>query len=270
MNCFVKNVVAESQTAPEIKTLIPDAGLRRRMSRILKTAVATAVECAGGVGAPEQPDAIITATGLGLLTDSERFLRNMIAENEQLLNPTPFIQSTFNTVGGQIAMMGRNHGYNVTYVNRSQGFEDAMLDAMMRFADRESRTALVGAFDEQTPAQHRIMERMGFWRRCEECEGAVFALLTAEPSAHALAEVAVLDFPARPLAAEACLRQSAATPRAVLLTEEPRQTGLSPVAAAQRFAAGVRAITEGAEEVILYNEHRGRRPSVMVLRCIGR
>ena len=157
MKCYINNVVTNQQVTTDIKLLIPDAGLRRRMSRVIKSAVTTAVECIGGVEKIDDMDAIITATGWGCLADSERFLRNLIEDKEQMLNPTPFIQSTFNTVGGQIALLRHNHCYNVTYVNRGHSFEDAVLDAIMRIEDEESNNILIGAFDEQTPSQQRLI-----------------------------------------------------------------------------------------------------------------
>ncbi len=269
MKCYVENSITDKQVTSDIKELIPDAGLRRRMSRILKSAVTTAVECAGGIEGIDAVDAIITATGLGCLADSERFLRNMIADKEQLLNPTPFIQSTFNTAGGQIAMLQHNHCYNVTYVNRGHGFEDALLDALMRMADSESRRVLVGAFDEQTPSQYKIMERMGFWRRGTCGEGAVFTTLTADHSESAVAELSCLDFLPQPIAEEECIDKYAGNRNTALLKNSVDDKGLFPVVSAQLFADGIAKIAGGAKQVIIYNEHGGDRPTVMVLKCIG-
>ncbi len=146
---------------PDYKLYIPDATLRRRMSRIVKMGVAAALRCVAQ--AQVQPDAIITATGLGCLADTEKFLDNLI-DNEQLLNPTPFIQSTFNTVGAQVALMLGNHGYNNTYVHRGFSFESALLDAMMQLADNGTENILVGCFDEITDTSFEIMHRLGFWK----------------------------------------------------------------------------------------------------------
>jgi len=269
MKCYVENIVTDKQVTSDIKELIPDAGLRRRMSRILKSAVMTAVECAVGIEGIGRMDAIITATGLGCLADSERFLRNMIADNEQMLNPTPFIQSTFNTAGGQIAMLRHNHCYNVTYVNRNHGFEDALLDALMRIADSESHRILVGAFDEQTPSQYKIMDRMGFWRNGICCEGAVFTTLTAELSTSSVAELSCIDFLPQPITPKECMSRYSDGDNAVLLSNSVDDKGLFPVVSAQLFADGVRNIASGAKQVIIYNEHGGDRPTVMVLKCIG-
>ena len=71
-------MTTNSDVVTDIKQLIPDAGMRRRMSRVIKMAVTTAVETLGGVENIAPLDAIITATGWGCLADSERFLRNVI------------------------------------------------------------------------------------------------------------------------------------------------------------------------------------------------
>lgn len=269
MRCYIDRVVADRDVATDIKLLIPDAGLRRRMSRVIKNAVTTAVECVEGVENIDSLDAIITATGWGCLADSERFLRNIITDKEQLLNPTPFIQSTFNTVGGQIALLRHNHCYNVTYVNRSHSFEDALLDAMMRIEDCESSNILVGAFDEQTPSQHRIMERMGAFRKCADGEGAVFMRLTADRLATSIAQVDNIDFITKSLTAEECMEQYATTDSVKLLYNSYSEHGLFPTSSAYTFAEAVKLIQQGCEQVVIYNEYFGATPVVLSIRCIG-
>lgn len=269
MKCFVNRVVRDHDVATDIKLLIPDAGQRRRMSKVIKTAVSTAVECVGGVENIASLDAIITATGWGCLTDSERFLRNVIGDKEQLLNPTPFIQSTFNTIGGQIALLSHNHCYNVTYVNRSHSFEDALLDAMMRIADGESENILLGAFDEQTPSQHAIMERMGIYRKVQDGEGAVFAILTASPAKEeSIAQIDKIDFLAQSLTEEECLEKYASNPESKLLYNSFKEYGLFPTSSAYCFAEAVKQIEEGAAEVIIYNEYFAAKPVVLRVKCI--
>lgn len=269
MRCYINRVVTDTQVATDIKLQIPDAGLRRRMSRVIKSAVTTAVECVAGVENIDSLDAIITSTGWGCLADSERFLRNIISDKEQLLNPTPFIQSTFNTVGGQIALLRHNHCYNVTYVNRSHSFEDALLDAMMRIADGESQSVLVGAFDEQTLSQHRIMERMGLYRKCNDGEGAVFAHLTAEQNAESVAQIDKIEFLSRTLTAEECSAIYASDKTSVVLYNEYAKYGLFPTSSAFCFAQAVQLIEDGTREVVVYNEYFGATPVVVRVKCVG-
>lgn len=269
MKCYIDRVVTNKDVVTDIKLLIPDAGLRRRMSRVIKSAVTTAIECVGGVEEIDSLDAIITATGWGCLADSERFLRNVIIDKEQLLNPTPFIQSTFNTIGGQIALLRHNHCYNVTYVNRSHSFEDALLDAMMRIADGDSSEILIGAFDEQTPSQHHIMERMGVFRNVDDGEGAVFARLTAKPNERSVAKVTAIEFPGRNLNTKECFEQYACTAKTELLYNTYVDYGLFPTASAHCFAEAVKRIINGAKEIIIYNEYFGAMPAVIIIQCVG-
>ena len=167
---------------PDYKRYIPDANIRRRMSRVMKMGVAAAMQCLSQTG--RQPDAIITATGWGCLSDTEKFLKNMIENNEYLLNPTPFTQSTFNTIGAQAAIVLKNTNYNITYVHRGFSFENALLDAMMKIRDGEAAQVLVESYDEYTGALFKIMERMGFWRHGAVCgEGVQCFVLSAQPGA---------------------------------------------------------------------------------------
>lgn len=161
---------------PDYKLCIPDAGIRRRMSRMVKMGVAAAMECLKDYD-PCEIDAIITATGLGCLGDTEKFMNSVLDNNERLLNPTAFIQSTFNTIGAQIALLCKNHHYNMTYVHRGFSFESALWDAQMMLEEEEADRVLVGGVDELTETQYRIMERMGFWKNRVAGEGAHFFIL---------------------------------------------------------------------------------------------
>lgn len=269
MRCYIDKILTDRDVVTDIKQLIPDAGLRRRMSKVIKTAVATAIETIGGVEEIDSLDGIITATGWGCLTDSERFLRNIIADKEQLLNPTPFIQSTFNTVGGQIALLRHNHCYNVTFVNRSHSFEDALLDAVMRIEDGESSNVLVGSFDEQTTSQHKIMERMGTFRNMEDGEGSVFVHLKAEASDRSLAEISAIDFPSHTLSERECRDIYITGDDSELLYNSYCEFGLFPTSSAQSLAKAVEKICQGAREVVIYNEYFGAPPTVIRVQCVG-
>ncbi|MDO9372889.1 MAG: beta-ketoacyl synthase N-terminal-like domain-containing protein [Ferruginibacter sp.] len=180
---------------PDYKTYI-DPKLIRRMSRIIKMGVAAAVDALKESGVAV-PDAIVTGTAYGCLEDTGIFLSRMVEQQEALLAPTAFIQSTHNTVGAQIALMLGCNGYNNVFVHRAFSFESALLDAMMLVAENDANTVLVGAVDEITNYSHSILERIGLYHKdigsnvnlYEEKingtiagEGAAFFLLTNEPS----------------------------------------------------------------------------------------
>ncbi len=190
---YINFAASDSTLTADIKALIPDAALRRRMSRIVKMGVSVGMACVQQVGVAEI-DAIITATGFGCLDDSEKFLRTLIENDESLLNPTPFIQSTFNTVGGQIGLLCKNHCYNMTYTHRGRSFESALLDAILLIQSGEAHCVLLGGFDNNTPSQLKIMERMGLWRHATAGEGAYFFVLSDRPQPEALAQVFLPEF----------------------------------------------------------------------------
>ncbi len=269
MSCYIERILSETDVESDIKLLIPDAGMRRRMGRILKMSVSTAVECVGGVESIKELDSIITSTGFGCLTDSEKFLRNVINDNEQLLNPTPFIQSTFNTIGGQIALLGHNHCYNVTYVNKSHSFEDALLDAFLRMVDGESKSVLVGCYDENTPSLHIIMERLGLLRGISDSDGCTFMKLTSKHHSGCMAEICGVYFPSHDLTEEDCRRIYSSSDSSVILYNSFEGYGLYPTVSGKVIQKGVEQIKSGIPEIIIYNKYLGGLPSVIVIRrCI--
>jgi 3-oxoacyl-(acyl-carrier-protein) synthase len=147
---------------PDYTTFI-DAKQIRRMSRVIKMGVASAALAMKDADLA-MPDGIITATGYGCLEDTGIFLEKMIVNNEQALNPTPFIQSTHNTIGSQIALLLQCQSYNQTYTQGAFSFEGALLDAVLQLSDDKEKSLLVGGIDEITPVSHAIQKRFGIFR----------------------------------------------------------------------------------------------------------
>ncbi|PJJ07524.1 beta-ketoacyl synthase-like protein [Flavobacterium sp. 1] len=110
----------------------------------------------------ETVDAIITGTGMGCIEDSEKFLKAILDNNEEFLTPTSFIQSTHNTVGGQIALGLQCKAYNLTYVNGSVSFESALFDAKMMIEEGEASSILVGGIDETSDYTMSLFKLAGF------------------------------------------------------------------------------------------------------------
>ena len=187
MKCYISNFRSDKEIYNDIKLLIPDATMRRRMSNVLKRSVATAVECMNGIDNIALLDAIITSSSLGLLADSEKFLKNVVDNEEVLINPTPFIQSTFNTVGAQIALLKHNNCYNVTFVNRYHPFEDALLDALFLIDDEKKNHFLIGHFDEVTPTLQTISKRLDLGDKNMVDDGSYFFHCTAQKSVDSIA-----------------------------------------------------------------------------------
>jgi 3-oxoacyl-[acyl-carrier-protein] synthase II len=175
-----------------------DAKFIRRMSRIIKMGTAAAMECLKEAGV-QNPDAIVMGTAYGCLEDTGLFLKKMVEQQEEMLTPTAFIQSTHNTIGAQIALLLQCHNYNNTFVHRGFSFESALTDAMMLLEENAADTVLAGAADEITDYSHAILSRFGLYKRQAgnstdlyktnskgtiAGEGAAFFLLAAAPGAH--------------------------------------------------------------------------------------
>ncbi|EJL71086.1 beta-ketoacyl synthase N-terminal-like domain-containing protein [Chryseobacterium populi] len=160
---------------PNYKEFIPPAMIRRMSKTVKMSSVASqhALKEAG----IEKPDAIIVGTGMGCSQDSEKFLKNVIDNHEEFLTPTYFIQSTHNTVAGQIALGLQCHAYNFTYVNTSSSLEFSMLDAKLQITDGESENILVGSTDEQT---ERTMELYQLNNTIKKSEDLPFDFLNSK------------------------------------------------------------------------------------------
>ncbi len=145
----------------EYKEFIP-AAMLRRMGRVLKLGIGAGMLCLKKSGI-EIPDAIITGTGLGCVEDSENFLISIKENKENFLTPTPFIQSTHNTISGQIALLSKCHNHNFTFVHRAFSFESALLDSLMLIDEKPvNQNILVGGADELTDNLYTILSRLGF------------------------------------------------------------------------------------------------------------
>lgn len=161
---YISGTSYVSADEPDYKEVITDANSRRRMGRLLKMAVWCGLKSLDGVPS-EMVAGIITSTGAGFMKDTISFGSSIFDREETLLNPSPFMQSTFNTASGYIALIRKIHAYNTTYVQRADGLAASLVDAAMLLDDAgEGNVALVGAFDEVTPEVDVIRQRLGLYR----------------------------------------------------------------------------------------------------------
>ncbi|WP_109694053.1 beta-ketoacyl synthase chain length factor [Chitinophaga deserti] len=181
---------------PAYTGFIPPNSLRR-MSRLLKMGLTSALQCLRNCNSAV-PGAIITGTGRGSLQDTEKFLHDIRTYEETALNPTPFIQSTYNSVNGLIALQQQCTDYNNTFVHRGFSFEHALLDSILQIQEGVAESVLTGGFDEMTVEHHYIKSRIGYWKTeltqpadmlgsdtqgTIAGEGSVFFLIGTAPSA---------------------------------------------------------------------------------------
>lgn len=137
----------------------------RRMSRLLKMGISAGMRALKDADL-EKPDGIITGTGRGSMSDTEIFTKDIIKYKEEALNPTYFIQSTYNSINGWIALQTKSIGYNQTYVHRSNSLALALLDAQMLLNEtEETKHYLVGCFDELTEEYTLVKSKINYWKK---------------------------------------------------------------------------------------------------------
>lgn len=151
----------------------------RRLSRIIKNGILAGMNALKDSGI-ENPDAIVTGTGLGCLSDTVKFMDSILKFNEENLNPAPFIYSTHNTVSGTLSILSGCKGYNSTFVHRGLSFESALKDAMLLFEDGDISTVLVGGIDELTDEYVKIADRLELHKRHLPGEGGAFFVISNE------------------------------------------------------------------------------------------
>jgi len=151
---------------PDYKDYVP-ANMLRRMSHIIKMGI-VAAKISLQQAELENVDAIITGTGLGCFEDTDKFLKTIIENNEQLLTPTSFIQSTHNTVAGQIALLIKCHNYNFTYTQQGLSFESALIDADMFLNENKNSNVLVGGLDEAIQPYYDLLVKAGHIKKQED------------------------------------------------------------------------------------------------------
>jgi 3-oxoacyl-[acyl-carrier-protein] synthase II len=166
---------------PDYTGEIPPMQLRR-MSKAVRMGIGAAKFCLKNA-ALDKADAISIGTAMGCLQDTEVFLGKMVEQNEQMLTPTAFIQSTHNTVAGQIALVIGCNGHNLTYVQRGHSFEHAMLNTYLHLQENPSQKVLVGGIDELTNNSITVTTEAGVYNsNIKPGEGASFFLATNEPT----------------------------------------------------------------------------------------
>ncbi|MDR2835284.1 MAG: beta-ketoacyl synthase chain length factor [Bacteroidales bacterium] len=162
----------------------------RRMGLILKRALVTAINVTRK-SKIMNPDAIITGTGLGCIENTEKFLTALIKNDEEMLTPTHFMQSTHNTISSNIAINFKCHGYNSTYSHCGTSFDSALYDAFIQFQLGEIHSALVSGQDELTPDYFKLLKKIPYLKNVKVCgsEASVSFMLSDEENGENIAKI---------------------------------------------------------------------------------
>lgn len=144
LNCLDHSSEQKLQE-PDYKEIIPTANLRR-MSKVIKMGVAAALT----VAKEQSIQGIIVGSGAGCCNNTLLFIQEYYERDKDVISPNAFIQSTDNTIAGQIALILKNYSYNITYIQKGLAFENALIDAMLLSKELDGNI-LVGGVDEWIP-----------------------------------------------------------------------------------------------------------------------
>lgn len=181
LNTFAANNF--NAVEPDYKEVIANANLRRRMNRMLKMGTYAAMKCL----ADTDVDMMLTATSLGSISDTEKMLDTIYSSGETLGNPTAFIQSTFNTLAGNIAQLKSTHIPNVTFVNRGETVANALRYAQVKLSGDVDNILYVSS-DEKTELSETVLKKFHLSANGMYGEGSVAMTLSSEKTG-ALAEI---------------------------------------------------------------------------------
>jgi hypothetical protein len=137
------------------------AGVRRRMGKSVRMAVGAALPI---LEKYPPPDGMVIATANGGMEDCIKFLNQILEYKEGLLTPGNFVQSTSNAAAAQIALVTKNHNYNITHVHRGLAFENALLDTVMLLKENPHAGYLLGCTDEISAYNYNIDRNAGWFR----------------------------------------------------------------------------------------------------------
>lgn len=132
---------------PSLRDYIPMNQLRR-MGRAVRFGTGAAIKLMEKDPRFSNADAIIITTANGGLEDCIKFLKQMTVYGDGALTPTNFVQSTPNAIAGNIALISKNQGYNMTHVNNSFAFIDGLRDTSLLLKDNPAAKILLGSVDE--------------------------------------------------------------------------------------------------------------------------
>lgn len=169
------------------KTLFPDfsSSINKRQLRRASTSSKMAILAANSIWdleKTEKPFSIHIGSGLAMIEDTTKFLNALVEYDEEAVSPTQFIQSTHNTISGQIALMYQCQNHNFTFSQGAQSYEDAYLDAVLLTNDFPNEEVLVAGLDEINPLGLKILEDQGFLDQDPNwaSEGAAFFRMSKE------------------------------------------------------------------------------------------
>jgi len=137
-------------------------GILRRMGKSIRMGVGTALPLMD----KENPvDGFIIGSANAGLDECVKFLIQIVDYDEGQLTPGNFVQSTGNVIAGQLGLISKNKGYNITHMHQGLAFENALTDAIMQLNAYPENSYLLGGIDEISPYHYNIETLNGAYKK---------------------------------------------------------------------------------------------------------
>jgi 3-oxoacyl-(acyl-carrier-protein) synthase len=115
--------------APSLCRGLPTAAIRR-LKRLSQMALALWIQAQDPIGGIV-PESVFFGTAWGSLSETHDFIQSLFESDEKFASPTDFIGSVHNAAAGQIALMAKATGANLTLSGGDTSFEQALFSAQL-------------------------------------------------------------------------------------------------------------------------------------------
>lgn len=136
-------------------------GVLRRMGKAIRMGVGAALVL---IKQAESINGIIIGSANAGMDECVKFLNQIVQYEEGQLTPVNFVQSTSNVIAGQLGMITKNKGYNITHIHLGLAFENALIDAVMQLHANPSNSYLLGGVDEISAYHFNIEKLAGAYK----------------------------------------------------------------------------------------------------------
>jgi hypothetical protein len=142
-------------------------GILRRMGKSIRMGIGAALPL---MDKTALINGIIIGSANAGMEECVKFLNQIVQYEEGQLTPGNFVQSTGNVIAGQLGIITKNKGYNITHIHGGLAFENAVIDAMMQLNTNPLNCYLLGGVDEISSFHYNIETLAGFYKK-EEISG---------------------------------------------------------------------------------------------------
>jgi len=186
---FTKNFVNSKNNECDTKNILSAISplKKRRFARLQQMILDSALQCfekINDISFDSDNTSTVYATGLGMTSETSRFIENVLIKQEAEPIPSAFINSVHNAPSALIANEKKLRGLNSAVTAKELSFESALWQAWAQMKYSTPSSALISAGDERHPFAEKFKKNHSIYSRKDSAisEGAVsyFAMLENE------------------------------------------------------------------------------------------